>query len=249
MAPAPSPLRNLVRLVYLDLLWETRVPQSLLYQFFVSGVLLLVLLQINPSPEYPQVLVPGLIALGTASGALQGIGSNVSYMRTYGAWRTLRGSPIPMPLYLSGLVLGRMLRALAGAAFLMLVARAACGYRFAGSVTLALFHVALGVAIFGALGLVVTYLVATPQAVTSVLNVIFLAMAFSSNTLFIAEVGWLRALSYLSPLTFLCRLLRDGASADESLARWATSMTVLVVWLMVCSWWALRLARRKVEEA
>jgi ABC-type multidrug transport system permease subunit len=247
MARRPSPLENLGRLVWLDFLWNLRVPQSVFYQFFVAGILLVLLYQINGSPDYLDVLVPGLIGLLAASNAMQGIGATVSYMRAYGAWRTLRGSPIPTALYLGGLVAGRVVRVLMTVVFILVLARILFGYRFPGSVLLACAWVVLGVAVFAALGLVVTYSVKTPQAVTSVLNMIFLFMLFASNTLFIAEVDWLRAVSWVSPLTYLSDLLREtarGGLTGGGLAR----VAALVAWFVVLSTVALRLAQKKVEE-
>jgi ABC-type polysaccharide/polyol phosphate export permease len=248
MKPRPSPLENLLRLTALDLLWSTRVPQSLVYQFLVAAVLLVLLAQVNGSPEYLAVLVPGLIALATASGALQGIGTTVSYMRAYGAWRTVRGSPIPTPLYLGSMVISRMLRILLTVVVLLLVARTVYGFELGGSILLTFAYVALGVAVFGVLGLVVTYLVATPQAVSSVLNVVFLILLFSSNVLFVSEIPWFRALTLLSPLTFLGRLLRANAQGGGG-GEVALSLAVLAAWLVVGGWAALALARKKVEEA
>lgn len=249
MARRPSRLRNLGRMIWLDFLWGLRVPQSLFYQFLVSGFLLVLLTRINDEPGYLQILVPGLIGLIVASQAMQGIGTQVSYMRTYGAWRTIRGSPIPMPLYLGALIVGRMVRVLLTVGFLLLIAAAFFGYRFTGSLGLVFGSVVLGVAVFAALGLVVTYSIATPQAVSSVLNVVFLVMLFSSNALFMAEVGWLKALSWVSPLTYFNELVRAAARSGVPAAGALVDLGVLLLWLVVLTAIALNLARRRVEEA
>lgn len=247
MARRPSWPENLGRLVWLDLLWNLRVPQSLFYQFFVSAILLVLLVQINGTPGYLEVLIPGLIGLIAASNAMQGLGATVSYMRAYGAWRTIRGSPIPTALYLGGLVVGRMVRVLLTVLFLLLTAYGLFDYRFPGSAGWTFVYVVLGVAVFAALGLVVTYSVATPQAVTSVLNGVFLFMLFSSNALFIARVSWLQAISWLSPLTYLSDLLRNHPQgvAGGGLA----SFAALLAWFVVLAAIALKLAQKRVEEA
>ncbi len=248
MARRRPPLENLARIVYLDFLWSLRVPQSLFYQLFVTAVLLVLFAQINDSPGYLEVLVPGLIGLVTASQSMQGLGSTISYMRAYGAWRTVRGSPIPTPMYLAGLVLSRLARILLTVGLVLAVARFGLGYSFQGSLALAALYVVVGVAVFAALGLVVTYSIAAPQAVTSVLSVIFLFLVFASNSLFIVRVRWLELLSWLSPLTYLSRLLREaGRGAAWGSGRLA-DLAVLAAWAAVLSLIALRLANRRVEE-
>src|SRR5262245_57643396 len=105
---SPSQIRNLIRITFLEVFWSLRVPHNFLYQLFISAVVLILFAQINGSKGYLEVLVPGLIALVTASTAMQGLGSTVSVMRTYGAWRTVRGSPIPTSMYLGGLIFSNM---------------------------------------------------------------------------------------------------------------------------------------------
>jgi ABC-type multidrug transport system permease subunit len=244
-----SPLNNLARIVVLDFIWSARVPSNLLYQFFVSAIGLLLFAHINDNPAYLPVLVPGLIALVTASNSMQGLGSAVSYMRAYGAWRTVRGSPIPIAMYLAGLIVSRAIRLCLTVLFMVLLARLALGYVMQGSLLLMLLYVLLGVAVFGAIGLTVTHLVPAPQAVSSILSAVFLFMLFSSNTLFIAKVPWLTVLSVISPLTFLSRLLRAHAQGLEPEGSRLLNVGVLVIWLAGASVAALILARRHVEEA
>jgi ABC-2 type transport system permease protein len=248
MVRRKPPLENLARIVYLDFLWGLRVPQSVFYQFVVTGVLLFLLARVNGSPGYLGVLVPGLIGLLTASQAMQVLGGSISYMRAYGAWRTVRGGPIPTPMYLAGLVLSRLVRILLLVGFVLALAQWMLGYDFQGNLALVAAYVVLGVAVFAALGLVVTYLISAPQAVTSVLSMLLLLLVLSSNTLFIAEARWLELISWLSPLTYLSRLLRaasGGAAWDTSLL---ADLAVLAVWGVALALIALRLANRRVEE-
>jgi len=249
MPRPPSLPENLLRIVWLDFLWSLRVPQSLFYQFFVAAVLLVLLARVNDSPGYLEILVPGLIGLIAASHSMQGIGTTISYMRAYGAWRTIRSSPIPTSLYLSGLIVSRMVRVLMTVGFLLLVARLLLDYRFTGSLPLTFGYVVLGVAVFASLGLVVTYSIATPQAVTSVLSAVFLFMLFTSNALFIAKTQWLQALSWLSPLTYLSQLLRASARGEGLGAGSLLYLGPLVAWLLVLATTAFKLAQRRVEDA
>jgi ABC-type multidrug transport system permease subunit len=153
-----------------------------------------------------------------------------------------------MPVYLAGLIFSNMVRIYLTVGFMLLMAYLVFGYHLRGSLGLTFIYVALGVAVFGALGLVVNYVVQAPQAVTSVLNVIFLLMMFSSNTLFIARLPWFKVLSLVSPLTFLTQLLRDNAQGAALQSGWLFNMGVLVACLIVLSAAALRLAQKRVEE-
>jgi len=225
------------------------VPHNFLYQLFISAVVLILFARINESKGYLEVLVPGLIALVTASTAMQGLGGTMSVMRTYGFWRTVRGSPISTPMYLGGMVFSNMIRIYLTVGFMLVTARLVLDYHLRGSLVFIFLYVALGVAVFGALGLVVNYLVKGPQAVAGVLNVIFLLMMFSSNTLFIASLPLFKSLSLVSPLTFLTQLLRDNAQGAGLQSGWYLNMGALMACLIVLSAAALKLAQKRVEEA
>lgn len=249
MTRAPSRTRSLLQLVRLQLQWNLRAPQGLVYHVFMSGVVLYLLAHLGGTPAYLGVLVPGVMALVTTSRALQGVAVTVSYMRRYGEWRTMRASPIPTWLFLAGFVLSSMVITLVVVAAVLCLAYLLLGYTYSGNYLLLAAYTAGGFVAFAALGLVVTYLISSPQAVTSIINVLFFVMMISSNALTVTDAPWLEAVSVVSPMTAFVRLLRDESHGAGLAPAWWLSVATLAAWCAVASMLAIRLARARVEEA
>lgn len=240
--------KSLGRITFLELLWSLRVPESVAYNFLAPAIILLLLGLARDGTDYLYILVPGVIGMTIATGAMQGIGTYMSFMRAYGSWRTLQASPIPAPLYFAGLIGSRALRILLIVGFMLLISLMFLGYRVQGSLALLSLYVLLGTSVFASLGLLVAYLMSSPQAVSGALNVLLLPMIFTGNVLFVSNVGWVKSLSYLFPLTFLVDLIRSNARGEGLGGDWLLNIGALSGWLVVCTWVALRLAKKRVEE-
>lgn len=239
--------KNLGRITFLELLWGLRVPESVVYNFLLPTLILVILGLIQSGQGYLHILVPGMIALTTASSAMQGVGTTTSYMRAFGNWRTLRASPIPTPLYFAGLICSRVVRTLLIVSFMLLVAYFLFGYRIRGSVILTLVYVFIGSLVFAALGLAIAYMISSPQSVSGALNVVFLPMFFTSNALFISHVPWVKTVSLFFPLVFLVDLIRDISRDAIGSDTWR-NLGALFMWFVIYSLIALFFARRRVEE-
>jgi ABC-2 type transport system permease protein len=240
--------KNLCRITYLESLWGLRVPESLVYNFFGPALVLILLGLIRGNKDYLHILVSGVIAMTIASSALQGIGTKMSFMRAYGSWRTLQASPIPTSLYFLGLVCSRMVRIVLITAFLLAMAVIFLRYRTQGNVALIFLYVVIGTFVFSSLGLVIASLVRSPQAVSGILNMVLLPMIFTSDVLFISNIAWVKTISLMFPLTFLVRLIRDNLQGAGPGSNWMLEIGVLAIWFILCSWAALGLIKRSVEE-
>lgn len=240
--------RNLGRITYLELVWGLRVPESVVYNFLAPILVLLLLGLIRGSKDYLQILVPGVIATTVASSAMQGVGTTTSFMRAYGSWRTLQASPIPTWLYFAGLITSRVIRTVLIVCFMLLVAFLLLGYRMQGNIALILVYVLAGTLVFSSLGMVVGYIVPSPSAVPGAMNLILLPMIFTSGALFITNIEWVRLIANLFPLTFLVDLIRDNARGGGLGKNWLINVGALAGWFVLCSWTALVLSRRRVEE-
>lgn len=248
MRPLLLQCRNLGRITYLELLWGLRIPESVIYNFLAPALVLLLLGFIRGSKDYLHVLVPGVIATTIASSAMQGMGTTTSFMRAYGSWRTLQASPISTKLYFAGLITSRVVRTVLIVCFMLLVAFLLLGYRMQANVPLFLAYVVLGTLVFASLGLVIGYLVRSPPAVPGAINLILLPMIFTSGALFITNIKWVKTISYSFPLTFLVDLMRDTARNGGLGKNFLLNIGALACWFILCSWIALMLARRRVEE-
>lgn len=240
--------RNLGRIIYLETLWGFRIPESLVYTFIAPSLILLLLGLVRDTKEYLHFLVPGLIAISIASGAMQGIGARMSFMRIYGSWRTLQASPIPASTYFVGLLGSRLLRIYFVVAIMLLVAIIFLGYQLQDNLALMFFYVLVGTSVFSALGLVISAIVSSPQAVSGVINLVTICMLFTSDVLYVSNVRWVKTLSLVFPLTFLADLLRDNAVGHGFERDSLLNLSALAAWLVVASCVAIQLAKRRVEE-
>lgn len=246
MARLLSQLRNLGRIIYLELLWGFRIPESVAYSLLAPAMVLL-LLGLGRQNAFLPVLVPGLIALTVASSAMRGVGTTMSFMRAYGSWRSLQASAIPAPLYLAGLIGSRILRTVLAAVFMFLVAVVGLGYRTEANLLVLLLYLVAGAAAFAALGLFFAHLIRSPQAVSGAMNLVLLPMIFMSNVLFIHQEDWVQKAAMVLPLTYLSDLIRGHLLGPGFQAVWL-NLAVLTAWLVAGSWAALALAKRRVEE-
>jgi ABC-type multidrug transport system permease subunit len=80
------------------------------------------------------------------------------------------------------------------------------------------------------------------------MNLILLPMIFTSGALFITNIEWVKTVSYVFPLTFLVDLMRNGARSGGSGRGWLINIGALAGWFILCSWGALMLSKRRVEE-
>jgi ABC-2 type transport system permease protein len=224
------------------------MPESVVYNLLAPSLILLLLGLARPAGSSLHVLVPGLTALTVASSSLRGVGTTVSFMRAYGSWRTLQASAIPASLYLAGLVGSRIVRTVLVVAFMFLVAMAGLGYRTEGNLFVLMLYVLLGTAMFSALGMFFAYVIRSPQAVSGAMNLVLLPMVFLSNVLFIGREEWLRKVSLLLPLTYLSDLIRNHLQGLGFGRETWLNLAVLTAWLVLSSWAALELAKRRVEE-
>jgi ABC-type multidrug transport system permease subunit len=244
----PSALLNVLRIAYLELLWGMRITENVLYNFFYPILIFVVLSLIQPDASYLQMLVPGVLALSTASSSMQGIGKTVSFMRIYGTWRTLQASPIQPEVYLAGLLTSRFARILLSVTTLLVLATVGFGYRHEGHVALTYLLVLLGSAVFGALGLFISYLVRAPQAVAALLNFVLLPMIFISRVFFQVKSPWIEKTASFLPLQPLVVLLRNSADGEPWTSQSWMRVALLLGWLAVLGWSALWMAKRRVEE-
>lgn len=240
--------RNVSRIAYLELLWGLRIPESMVYNFVAPALSLVLLGLIRGSKEYLAILVPGLVALTTASSALHGMGAKMSFMRAYGSWRTLQASPIPAGLYFAGLLGSRMVRIVLVVAIMLLVAAWWLGFHLQGNPLLLLAYVLLGTFTFAALGMLVASLVSSPQAVSGVMNLTLLVMVFTSDVLYVSEVPWVDAISRVFPLVYLVDLVRSHLLGRGFPEHGLLDVAALIAWAVLCSWAAMAIARRRVEE-
>lgn len=239
-----SRARNLVRITYLELLFSVRVPEGLLFTV-IAPLLLLVLL--GPRFTDTSVTVPGLIGLTTAFGAMQGVGQTITVMRLTPIWNTIRLHLYPGGLYIAGIVISRVLRTLLVGVLLMLTAGLVHDFRFGGLYWLYLGLVLYGAIVFAFVGFSLAYLVRSPIVIGPMINLVGLVMMVISGVFFRPE-GWLKAVSYVSPLTYLINLLQVAAGSAGGTSSELVDASVLLAFLLLSATVGMYLSEREQRD-
>lgn len=186
--------------------------------------------------EYAQRLVPGLVVGGIIFGSL-GAAISMSTDLTDGYMSRVRSMPVPAVAPLIGTVLAEGLRALLALAVLVSVGFA-FGFRFeAGAIRAVAFVLVAMVAAMSMtmIGLASAIKVRDPEAVASVLNMVFLVMLFLSPSMVPIDAypDWAEPIVRVNPATAYVELLdhlaRGGDLARQFLVAGAWSAALLGV--------------------
>ncbi len=178
------------------------------------------------------VLLAGLIGYGCANTAFAGLAITLVIRRENGLLKRLRGTPLPPPTYLAGVVCSVLLVFVAQ----ILVTFAlgiglygASGPERWGQIALC---VLLGVASFAGLGFGIASLIRSSEGASAVVNLIVLPMAFLSGsfgpTRSYPDV--LRAIGDVLPLTYFNDLLERAYLRDQSIWGDPGAIAILLAW-------------------
>jgi ABC-2 type transport system permease protein len=159
--------------------------------------------------SYINYIAPGVLSWGVANAALFGVSFTLMQWRNDDLLRLIRMTPTPLRAVLgSRIALAQVIGVLQAALFVGVAVLPVFGLHLSARWPLALPVLALGIAAFLALGVVVGSRAQTPEAVAAIANCIMVPMAFVSGSFYPLDMmpGWLRAFSQALPL----RYVNDG---------------------------------------
>jgi ABC-2 type transport system permease protein len=184
-----------------------------------------------------QFLMPAMAVFGTAMASFSTLAIAVAADREAGVLKRLRGSPVPLAVYVAGRVIGTGVAALVSFALLLAVGITAYGVQIVwGKAPAALLTLALGIVCLAALGMAVAAVVRRAEAVGAVTNGLLVPLAFISGVFSMGTElpDWLERFAALFPLRHLLEALTEtfnpytaGAGFDWS------ALGVLVLWTVV----------------
>jgi ABC-2 type transport system permease protein len=177
-------------------------------------------------------LVAGLLGYAVANTALGGLAIMLVLRREYGILKRLRATPLPAATYLAAVLLSNL-----GVLALQAVTVLVLGVAFYGadlpaaplSFVLALLF---GAASFAGLGLAAAALIRSGEAVSAVVNVVVLPMAFLSGSFGSAKdlPGLLQVISDVLPLTYVIELVLATYVDGDPLTDHGTALGILALW-------------------
>jgi ABC-2 type transport system permease protein len=152
---------------------------------------------------FAQFYTPSIGIFGLSMACYTGVIFGIASARDAGLLKRVRGTPLPMSIYLASWLTGAALTGLASLALLFLVAVPAFGVHvYARMLPAALVTLAVSAATLAALGLAVASLVRTADQAIPVGQLTFLPLSFISGIFYPLEgaPGWVLHLAHVFPL-------------------------------------------------
>jgi ABC-2 type transport system permease protein len=188
------------------------------------------------------VIVPGIAGLCIMSTTFSALAFNMTYLREAGILKRMRGTPLPGPTYLGGLILSAITNALITLAVILLAGVLLFGIGWPESWPMLALFTLVGVTCFASLGIALSHAIPSFESAPAYVNAIFLPMIFISGVFYDAENAprFLRSIAEALPLKHLI----DGYSAamvtGRPLSELTGSLAVLGLWGAVGAVLAIR---------
>jgi len=183
----------------------------------------------EPTSTY---LVAGLIGYAAANTALGGLAITLVIRREFGILKRLRSTPLPAPLYLTAVLLSNLFVVVLQSLVVLVLGLGLFDAQLPENWLSFVLALGLGAAAFAGLGLAITALVRSGEAIAAVVNVIILPMSFLSGSFGPADAlpGALEALKDVLPLRYLIDLVLGAYVDGDALWEDPTAIAVLAAW-------------------
>ncbi len=177
-------------------------------------------------------LVAGLIAYAAANTALGGLAITLVIRREYGILKRLRSTPLPAPLYLAAVLLSNLFVVVLQSLVVVALGISLFNAQLPENWLSFVLALGLGAAAFAGLGLAITALVRSGEAIAAVVNVIILPMSFLSGSFGPADSlpGALEAIRDVLPLRYLIDLVLGAYVDGDAVWERPTAIAVLAAW-------------------
>ena len=215
--------------------WRSR--EAAIFVFLFPPLLFLLLASVFgdgtrdgvPASTY---LVAGLIAYAAANTALGGLAITLVIRREFGILKRLRSTPLPAPLYLAAVLLSNLFVVVLQSFVVVALGVFLFDAQLPESWLAFVLALALGAAAFAGLGLAITALVRSGEAIAAAVNVIILPMSFLSGAFGPADSlpGTLEALRDVLPLRYLIDLVLGAYAEGDAVWERPTAIAVIAAW-------------------
>ena len=182
---------------------------------------------------FAQYYTPSIGIFGLASACYMGLIFGVATARDNGLLKRVRGTPLPMWIYLAAWMIGAMLVGMLSVALLFAVAIPAFGvHLYASQLPAAVVSLALGAACLSALGLAAASLVKNADQAAPVSQLTFLPLSFISGVFYPLQGApdWLVRLADVFPLHHLIVAFDGALQPGAPNAGWSSDLWSLALW-------------------
>jgi ABC-2 type transport system permease protein len=165
-----------------------RNPSAAFFNFLLPLLFLFLVASVYADdPELLDVLIPGIAGLAIVATTFSSLAFNITFLREQGILKRMRGTPMPTPLYLGGLLGSAVLNAVVQVILVVTIGNLVYGVSWPEDpLSLAVFTVA-GVTAFAALGIALSQAIPNVDSAAAYVNVVFLPLIFISGVFYSAE--------------------------------------------------------------
>jgi ABC-2 type transport system permease protein len=197
--------------------------------------------------DYSVFIVPGLITMGMVQAAYANNASSIFQARFDRYIHDVLSAPMPSWQVSLGYTVGGVFRALAIGGSLLVLALVLVDVPVREPLALAA-AVALGLALFSSLGVVVGIYAETWDHTTFIANIVILPLAFVGGVFYSVDVlpaPW-HELSHVNPVFYLVNGVRFGFLGESDVSIWLSLGVTAALAIPVYAWclWLFRTGRR-----
>ena len=210
-----------------------RNPSAAFFNFLLPLLLLFLVASVYADERGElEVLIPGVAGMAVMATTFSALAFNVTFLREQGILKRMRGTPVPAPAYLGGLVGSAVANAALQVALIVAIGNLVYGVAWPRDPLALVVFAVVGVVCFAALGVAFSHLIPNFDAAAAYVNVVFLPLIFISGVFYSADSlpPVLAAVAGALPLKHLIDGLYGavvtGAGVGDNLAALA----------MVCGW-------------
>ncbi len=210
-----------------------RNPSAAFFNFLLPLLLLVLVASVYADdPDELDVLIPGIAGMAVMATTFSALAFNVTFLREQGILKRMRGTPIPAPAYLGGLLGSAVTNAVLQVALIVAIGNLAYGVSWPQDPLALAVFTALGVATFAALGIAFSQLIPNFDAAAAYVNVVFLPLIFVSGVFYSAESlpPALEALAEALPLKHVIDGLSGAIVTGAGVADNVVALAVVAGW-------------------
>ena len=218
-----------------------RNPSAAFFNFLLPLLLLVLIGSVyGDDQDLLDVLVPGIAGMSVMASTFTSLAYQVTYLREEGILKRVRGTPLPTPSFVAGMVGSAVANAFAQVALVIAIGNLLFGVDWPAHPLSLVAFTALGVLCFGALGVAFSHAIPNVDSGPAYVNAVFLPLIFISGVFYEAESlpPVLEAIGEALPLKHLIDCLSYAivggdyaVTAPAVVAGWAVAgMVVAVRW-------------------
>jgi ABC-2 type transport system permease protein len=210
-----------------------RNPSAAFFNFLLPLLFLFLVASVYAGDdEQLDVLVPGIAGMAIMATTFSALAFNVTFLREQGILKRMRGTPVPAPAYLGGLLGSAVLNAVLQVLLVVAIGNLVYGVSWPEDPLALAVFTAAGVVAFAALGIAFSHAIPNFDAAAAYVNVVFLPLIFISGVFYSAESlpPVLESVAEALPLKHVIDGLYGAMVSGEGLADNIVALCVVGGW-------------------